>query len=274
MRAAAPTLRCAKRGPHLPAPRPRRFASAPDSGALPRPGPVAGRSTPCVDAICQISTNKMGSDPFSVGKRIRPQWLCWQIAEICRRRVGPVVSAAWMPRPSPQERVYGVPCHRAHPAIPQETRFCCCSRPAAGTTTGRAQPCRAPNPYCSSERSIQAYFVGLQPLGHQILCRGVVTLGRHLQHFTCRTADRFVGDHQLAYHFPPVRAVGQARFLGDRGQRSEFPVGAGALKPSARMRSATSSSAAHCSVYCVSNMVCSELNIDPVTFQWKLCVFR
>ncbi|PJL66498.1 hypothetical protein B9Y75_15035 [Stenotrophomonas maltophilia] len=35
--------------------------------------------------------------------------------------VGPVagVSAAWMPRPSPQGRVYGVPRHRTRPAIPQ-----------------------------------------------------------------------------------------------------------------------------------------------------------
>ncbi|QGL70541.1 hypothetical protein FEO85_03285 [Stenotrophomonas maltophilia] len=49
----------------------------------------------------------------------------------CRSRksvgggVGPVagVSAAWMPRPSPQGRVYGVPRHRTHPAIPREPRF-------------------------------------------------------------------------------------------------------------------------------------------------------
>ncbi|KAJ9651775.1 hypothetical protein H2198_008954 [Neophaeococcomyces mojaviensis] len=34
--------------------------------------------------------------------------------------VGPVagVSAAWMPRPSPQGRVHGVPRDRTHPAIP------------------------------------------------------------------------------------------------------------------------------------------------------------
>lgn len=48
----------------------------------------------------------------------------------------------------------------------------------------------------------------------------------------------------------------------------------GVLKPSARVRSATSSSAFHCSVYWVSNITCSELNIGPVTFQWKLWVFR
>src|SRR5690606_38681961 len=48
----------------------------------------------------------------------------------------------------------------------------------------------------------------------------------------------------------------------------------GALKPSCRMRSAISSSAAHCSVYWVSNITCRALNIGPVTFQWKLWVFR
>ena len=40
------------------------------------------------------------------------------------------------------------------------------------------------------------------------------------------------------------------------------------------MRSAIRSVAVHSSVYCVSNMRCSVLNIGPVTFQWKLCVFR
>ncbi|TGR54004.1 hypothetical protein EN794_008425 [Mesorhizobium sp. M00.F.Ca.ET.151.01.1.1] len=42
--------------------------------------------------------------------------------------VGPVagVSAAWMPRPSPHGRVYGVSRNRTHPAYPQETSFCCC----------------------------------------------------------------------------------------------------------------------------------------------------
>ncbi|PSM14989.1 hypothetical protein CV100_03570 [Stenotrophomonas maltophilia] len=42
--------------------------------------------------------------------------------------VGPVagVSAAWMPRPSPQGRVYGVPRNRPHPAQPRKARFCRC----------------------------------------------------------------------------------------------------------------------------------------------------
>ena len=40
------------------------------------------------------------------------------------------------------------------------------------------------------------------------------------------------------------------------------------------MRSAMTSAAVHNSLYCVSNIRCSVLNIVPVTFQWKLCVFR
>ncbi|TGR41944.1 hypothetical protein EN794_039945 [Mesorhizobium sp. M00.F.Ca.ET.151.01.1.1] len=38
---------------------------------------------------------------------------------------GPVagVSAAWMPRPSPHGRVYGVSRNRTHPASPQEASF-------------------------------------------------------------------------------------------------------------------------------------------------------
>ncbi|MBA0402111.1 hypothetical protein D7U83_20050 [Stenotrophomonas maltophilia] len=42
--------------------------------------------------------------------------------------VGPVagVSAAWMPRPSPQGRVYGVSRHRTHPAYPRIASFCRC----------------------------------------------------------------------------------------------------------------------------------------------------
>ncbi|GFF07785.1 hypothetical protein SM139_2878, partial [Stenotrophomonas maltophilia] len=56
--------------------------------------------------------------------------------------VGPVagVSAAWMPRPSPQGRVYGVPRNRTHPAVPPNACFCCCS----GIGRCRAQPCRIP----------------------------------------------------------------------------------------------------------------------------------
>ena len=48
----------------------------------------------------------------------------------------------------------------------------------------------------------------------------------------------------------------------------------GATSPRARMRSAISSSASHNSLYWVMNIACSELNIGPVTFQWKLWVFR
>ena len=44
--------------------------------------------------------------------------------------------------------------------------------------------------------------------------------------------------------------------------------------PSARMRSAISSTASASSLYCVSNIRCRVLNIGPVTFQWKLWVVR
>ncbi|MBA0461112.1 hypothetical protein D7Y60_11085 [Stenotrophomonas maltophilia] len=64
--------------------------------------------------------------------------------------VGPVagVSAAWMPRPSPQGRVYGVPRNRTHPAIPPNACFCCCCCFGCCCCPGigrcRAQPCRIP----------------------------------------------------------------------------------------------------------------------------------
>ena len=48
----------------------------------------------------------------------------------------------------------------------------------------------------------------------------------------------------------------------------------GAGKPSERMRSAIGSTAFHSSVYWTMNISCSELNIGPVTFQWKLWVVR
>ena len=40
------------------------------------------------------------------------------------------------------------------------------------------------------------------------------------------------------------------------------------------MRSAIGSTAFQSSVYCCMNIVCSVLNIGPVTFQWKLWVVR
>ncbi|QDL26758.1 hypothetical protein EGM71_02900 [Stenotrophomonas maltophilia] len=78
----------------------------------------------------------------------------------CRSRksveggVGPVagVSAAWMPRPSPQGWVYGVPRHRTHPAIPREPSFCfgsCCCRCLClclGFGGCRAPPGQSPSP--------------------------------------------------------------------------------------------------------------------------------
>src|SRR5690606_35158796 len=48
----------------------------------------------------------------------------------------------------------------------------------------------------------------------------------------------------------------------------------GACTPSARIRSAMSSRAAHSSEYWVMNIWCSVLNSGPVTFQWKLWVIR
>ncbi|MRI41457.1 hypothetical protein D5301_04265 [Stenotrophomonas sp. MH181796] len=58
--------------------------------------------------------------------------------------VGPVagVSAAWMPRPSPQGRVYGVPRNRTHPAYPRIASCCC------GCCLGlkRVQGAALPNP--------------------------------------------------------------------------------------------------------------------------------
>ncbi len=66
------------------------------------------------------------------------------------------VSAAWMPRPRPHGRVYGVPAIRHRPAKPQTTQsrfgfgfgsgFGCC-RPAAGTTAGAGRsPANSPSP--------------------------------------------------------------------------------------------------------------------------------
>jgi hypothetical protein len=48
----------------------------------------------------------------------------------------------------------------------------------------------------------------------------------------------------------------------------------GAGNPSDRMRSAMASTASASSPYCPSNIRCSVWNIGPVTFQWKLWVFR
>ncbi|PJO53398.1 hypothetical protein CR156_15070 [Stenotrophomonas lactitubi] len=42
------------------------------------------------------------------------------------------VSAAWMPRPSPQGWVYGVPAIRHRPAIPRNASFCCCCCSCSG----------------------------------------------------------------------------------------------------------------------------------------------
>ncbi len=58
------------------------------------------------------------------------------------------VSAAWMPRPSPHGRVYGVPHNLAHPAYPQGTSFCRCSGCCFGLCGFRAPPGRLQSRSC------------------------------------------------------------------------------------------------------------------------------
>ncbi|AVO28976.1 hypothetical protein C6Y55_03005 [Stenotrophomonas maltophilia] len=83
---------------------------------------------------------------YSIPMEIHPR-----MARIyCRSRrsveggVGPVagVSAAWMPRPSLQGRIHGVPRNRTHPAIPQEPSFCfgCCCCPGLKRVPGATRP--------------------------------------------------------------------------------------------------------------------------------------
>ncbi|PJL19770.1 hypothetical protein B9Y66_01530 [Stenotrophomonas maltophilia] len=66
---------------------------------------------------------------YSISLEIHPRmaWI-YRSRKSVEGGVGPVagVSAAWMPRPSPQGRVYGVPRNRTHPAIPRNARCCCC----------------------------------------------------------------------------------------------------------------------------------------------------
>ncbi|PJL57579.1 hypothetical protein B9Y82_02045 [Stenotrophomonas maltophilia] len=67
------------------------------------------------------------SSKYSIPMEIHPRmaWIYCRSRRSVEGGVGPVagVSAAWMPRPSPQGRVYGVPRNRTHPAIPQNARF-------------------------------------------------------------------------------------------------------------------------------------------------------
>ncbi|PSD09835.1 hypothetical protein C7E19_23125 [Stenotrophomonas maltophilia] len=58
----------------------------------------------------------------------RTAWIYCRSRESVEGGAGPVagVSAAWMPRPSPHGRVYGVSRNRTHPAIPRNARCCCC----------------------------------------------------------------------------------------------------------------------------------------------------
>ncbi|CAH0065905.1 conserved protein of unknown function [Stenotrophomonas maltophilia] len=64
---------------------------------------------------------------YSIPMEIHPRmaWIYDRSQKSVEGGVGPVagVSAAWMPRPSPQGRVYGVSRNRTHPAIPRIARF-------------------------------------------------------------------------------------------------------------------------------------------------------
>src|SRR5690606_19535330 len=129
--------------------------------------------------------------------------------------------------------------------------------------------------HCRRERSIQAFF--------SCTCRRWVsrsTVGSSPASSACDSARRAV--RQTA-SLPSTswRTISRqsgasvrpgSSTIEDRLMNSAYEPGA--LRPSARMRSAVSSSAFHCSVYWSMNIACSELNIGPVTFQWKVCVFR
>ncbi|QDL27791.1 hypothetical protein EGM71_08535 [Stenotrophomonas maltophilia] len=60
---------------------------------------------------------------YSISIEIHPHmaWIRDRSQETVEGGVGPVagVSAAWMPRPSPHGRVYGVSHNRTRPAIPR-----------------------------------------------------------------------------------------------------------------------------------------------------------
>ncbi|TFZ47533.1 hypothetical protein E5C33_02340 [Stenotrophomonas maltophilia] len=60
---------------------------------------------------------------IDLGEHPRMAWIYDSSRPTVEGGVGPVagVSAAWMPRPSPQGRVYGVSRYRIYPA--QETSF-------------------------------------------------------------------------------------------------------------------------------------------------------
>jgi len=75
-----------------------------------------------------ISKSSIGFHPCMAWIHVSTKVDTYQQRKSVEGGVGPVagVSAAWMPRPSPQGRVYGVPRNRTHPAIPQETSRCCC----------------------------------------------------------------------------------------------------------------------------------------------------
>ncbi|MBA0250929.1 hypothetical protein D7Y34_11415 [Stenotrophomonas maltophilia] len=73
--------------------------------------------------ICQISNEFIRADQRSAPTRAESR--SDRSQETVEGGVGQVVgvSAAWMPRPSPHGRVYGVPHNLTRPANPQETSF-------------------------------------------------------------------------------------------------------------------------------------------------------
>ncbi len=98
--------------------------------------------------ICQISNEFMCADQRSAPTRAESR--SGRSQETVEGGVGQVVgvSAAWMPRPSPHGRVYGVPHNLAHPAYPQETSFCRCSGCCFGLCGFRAPPGRLQSRSC------------------------------------------------------------------------------------------------------------------------------
>ncbi|OWQ75629.1 hypothetical protein CEE63_08120 [Stenotrophomonas maltophilia] len=99
---------------------------------------------------------------YSISIEIHPRmaWIHDRSQDSVEGGVGPVagVSAAWMPRPSPHGRVYGVSRHRIHPAIPQETSFCRCRCLKPPQVQGAALP----TPPTGSRRPEQVPYAAIR----------------------------------------------------------------------------------------------------------------
>jgi hypothetical protein len=104
-------------------------------------------------------------------------------------------------------------------------------------------------------------------VGGGLVARGLGGLDQLLAAFA---TSLLIGDQHLDH----LRRRRDALRLLDLRELRELPVAARRVLAEARMRSAISSTASASSVYCVSNRVWSVVNIGPVTFQWKLWVFR